>query len=74
MAKLRPFIDFDKIHSMDIPIKEGEQYRVAKKLFEKDSSIKYFYYFNDDAVKYNRFYTYPITREGVESHFKYNNH
>lgn len=74
MAKLRPFVDIDKIHSMDIPIKEGEQYRLAKKLFEKDSSIMYFYYFNDDAVKNNRFYTYPITREGVESHFKYNNH
>ena len=45
MAFLRAFSDIDVIHTNKIPIKEGEQYRVAKDLFDKDSSIMYFYYF-----------------------------
>jgi hypothetical protein len=72
MAKLRSFRNIDVIHSADIEIKEGEQYEVARKLFEENSDIMYFYYFDDNAVLNNRFYTYPIQRHSVETHFKYN--
>lgn len=62
MAFLRAFSDIDKIHTNHIPIQEGEQHDVAKKLFEEDDRIMYFYYFSDWAEENNRFYTYPITR------------
>lgn len=69
MAFLRAFSDIDKIHTNKIPIKDGEQYDVAKKLFEENRDIMYFYYFNDDAEQNNRFYTYPIQRHSIELHF-----
>ena len=70
MAFLRAFSDIDKIHTNQIPIKDGEQYDVAKKLFEENRDIMYFYYFNDDAEQNNRFYTYPIQRHSIEIHFR----
>jgi hypothetical protein len=70
MAFLRAFSDIDKIHTNKIPIKDGEQYDVAKKLFEENRDIMYFYYFNDDAEQNNRFYTYPIQRHSIELHFR----
>jgi hypothetical protein len=70
MAFLRAFSDIDKIHTNKIPIKDGEQYDVAKKLFEENRDIIYFYYFNDDAEQNNRFYTYPIQRHSIEIHFR----
>lgn len=72
MAFLRSFSDIDKIHTNHIPIKEGEQYDVAKRLFEENSDIMYFYFFNDDAEQNNRFYTYPITKVSVEVYFRFN--
>lgn len=72
MAFLRAFSDIDVIHTNKIPIKEGEQYRVAKDLFDKDSSIMYFYYFDDNAEQNNRFYNYPITKGSIENCIKYN--
>ena len=72
MAFLRAFSGIDIIHTNKIPIKEGEQYDVAKKLFEENSDIMYFYYFNDYAEQNNCFYTYPIQKHSVESHFKSN--
>lgn len=72
MAFLRAFSGIDIIHTNKIPIKEGEQYDVAKKLFEENSDIMYFYYFNDYAEQNNCFYTYPIQKHSVENHFKYN--
>lgn len=70
MAFLRAFSGIDKIHTNKIPIKDGEQYDVAKKLFEENRDIMYFYYFNDDAELNNRFYTYPIQRHSIELHFR----
>lgn len=70
MAFLRAFSGIDKIHTNKIPIKDGEQYDVAKKLFEENRDIMYFYYFNDDAEQNNRFYTYPIQRHSIELHFR----
>ena len=70
MAFLRAFSDIDKIHTNKIPIKDGEQYDVAKKLFEENRDIMYFYYFNDNAEQNNRFYTYPIQRHSIELHFR----
>lgn len=72
MAFLRAFSDIDKIHTNRIPIKEGEQYDVAKRLFEENSDIMYFYFFNDDAEQNNRFYTYPITKDSIGVHFRFN--
>jgi hypothetical protein len=70
MAFLRAFSNIDKIHTNKIPIKDGEQYDVAKKLFEENRDIMYFYYFNDNAEQNNRFYTYPIQRHSIEPHFR----
>ena len=49
MALLRPItqqalndVKYD-IHSRDIHIKESERYSVAKKMFEEDKSILYFF-------------------------------
>jgi hypothetical protein len=66
MAFLRAFSDIDVIHTNKIPIKEGKQYKVAKDLFDKDNSIMYFYYFDDNAEQNNRFYNYPITKDSIE--------
>ena len=66
MAFLRAFSDIDKIRTNRIPIKEGEQYDVAKKLFEEDGGIMYFYYFSDWAEENNGFYTYAITRDDAD--------
>lgn len=63
MAFLRAFSDIDKIYVNKIPTKEGEQYELAKKMFNEDSKILYFYYFDDRAERENRFYNYPITRD-----------
>lgn len=62
MAFLRAFSNIDVVCENKIPINEGEQYYVAKKLFEEDDRIMYFYYFSDWAEANNRFYTYPIER------------
>ena len=72
MAFLRAFSDIDVIHTNKIPIKEGEQHKVAKEWFDKDSSIMYFYYFSDNAEQNNRFYNYPITKGSIENCIKYN--
>lgn len=72
MAFLRPFSDIDVLHSVkDTPVKEGEEYKVAKEMFDSDETIKYFYYFNDYAHYGNHFYTHPITRGDVEFAIKY---
>ena len=68
MAKLRPMthqaltdVKYD-IHSRDVHIKEGEQYKIANKMFEEDSEILFFYYWNDKDEENHGFYTYPIER------------
>lgn len=66
MAFLRAFSDIDVVCENKIPIKDGEQYDVAKKLFEEDDRIMYFYYFSDWADENKRFYTYPITRSDAD--------
>lgn len=75
MAKLRPItlkaltdVHYD-INSRDIIINEGEQYKVAAKLFSEDKNgeILYFYYWSDADIKSgNGFYTYPIERSDIE--------
>lgn len=66
MAFLRAFSDIDVVCENKIPINDGEQYEVAKKLFEEDDRIMYFYYFSDWADENKRFYTYPITRSDAD--------
>ena len=53
MALLRPItqqalndVKYD-VHSRDIHIEESERYSIAKKMFEEDKSILYFFYWND---------------------------
>ena len=62
MAFLRAFSDIDEIYINKIPIREGAQHDIAKRLFNEDSKILYFYYFDDNAEMNNRFYNYPIVR------------
>jgi hypothetical protein len=65
MAFLRAFSDIDEIYINKIPINEEERYKVAKKMFDEDSKILYFYYFSDYAEQNNRFYDYPIQRHSI---------
>lgn len=65
MAFLRAFSDIDEVYINKIPINEEERYKVAKKMFDEDSKILYFYYFSDYAEQNNRFYDYPIQRHSV---------
>ena len=69
MALLRPItqqalddVKYD-IHSRDIDIKESERYSIAKKMFEEDKSILYFFYWNDADEERGGFYTYPIEND-----------
>lgn len=77
MAFLRPIrhkllqgaTTLDEMKASEVHVNETpylERYEIAKKLFDEDKTILYFYYFSDDAEQHNRFYTYPITRETVE--------
>ena len=54
--------------SRDIPVKEGEQYGVATRLFNEDTKgeILFFYYWSDEDLANKGFYTYPIEREDCE--------
>ena len=69
MAKLRPIthqaltdVKYD-IKSRDIHIEEKDRYSVAKKMFEEDKSILYFYYWDDADERRGGFYTYPIEND-----------
>ena len=69
MAKLRPiYKDMSnvKLEDIDVTIKEEERYDVALKMYREDKDILNIYYFSDSAVRDNRFYTYPISRESIE--------
>lgn len=69
MALLRPItqqalndVKYD-IHSRDIHIEESERYSIAKKMFEEDKSILYFFYWSDADEENGGFYTYPIEND-----------
>lgn len=51
------------IKSRDIHIEESERYLVAKKMFEEDKSILYFYYWDDADEMQGGGYTYPIEND-----------
>ena len=73
MARLRPItnqaltdVKYD-IRSMDVEIEDGEQYKVASEMIEKDKSIIFFYYWSDADIKSgNGMYTYPIEKEDLD--------
>ena len=66
MALLRPItqqalndVKYD-VRSRDIHIEESERYSIAKKMFEEDKSILYFFYWSDADEENGNFYTYLI--------------
>lgn len=72
MALLRPIKKNQtttEMYASQVHIEEGEEYEVAKKMFEEDKDILYFFYFNDKAEKRNGFYTYPIEKSDVKLYF-----
>ena len=81
MAFLRPITQSvldgdgttDDMRKKDVHIKEADRYIVSKQMFDADKNIIYIYYFNDDAERNNRFYTFPITRESVAYHLSEKN-
>ena len=66
MAFLRPMThqalidDKYDINSRDIHIKEKDRYSVAKRMFEEDEEILFFYYWNDIDEELG--YTYLIEK------------
>lgn len=63
MAKLRAI--YPNGDCKDYLIADGEQYQRAKEIFEKEPSILYFFYWRDEDLIGNQFYTYPIEREDI---------
>lgn len=70
MAKLRAV--YPNGDYKDHLVTEGEQYRVAKEIWENEPSILYFFYWQDKDLNKHQFYTYPIEREDIDYLLKTN--